>query len=151
MLKIKRTTSDDTDFHMLVESLDKDLLDRYGDLQTFYNRFNAIQNIPTVVIAYFDNEAVGCGCFKKFDEGSVEIKRMYVCDEQRGKGIGAAILSELEKWAAELKISSMVLETGTNQPEAIHLYGKLGYTNISNYGPYIGNEEYSICMKKKLS
>ena len=87
MITIKRTDSNDKDFHSLVEKLDKDLQDRYGVLQTFYDRFNAIQNLPTVVVAYYDEQPVGCGCFKKFDDGSVEIKRMYVSNEKRGKGI----------------------------------------------------------------
>ena len=151
MIIIKRTDSNDKDFHLLVKKLDKDLQDRYGALQTFYNRFNAIQNLPTVVVAYYDEQPVGCGCFKKFDDGTVEIKRMYVSDEQRGKGIGAAILRELEKWAAELKVGSMMLETGNNQPEAVHLYEKMGYTVIPNYGQYSGMEETSICMKKELN
>jgi GNAT superfamily N-acetyltransferase len=151
MVMFKRTNSNDPDFYSLVEKLDKDLQDRYGDLQTFYNRFNSIKNLPTVVVAYYEEQPVGCGCFKKFDDEIVEIKRMYVANEQRGKGIGAAILAELENWAAELKNGSMVLETGYNQPEAIHLYEKMGYTVIPNYGQYSGMEETSICMKKELS
>lgn len=149
MLTLKRTSSNDTDFHLLVKRLDKDLLDRYGALQDYYSRFNSIQQLPTVVIAYYQGQLVGCGCFKQFDETSVEVKRMYVTKELRGKGIGAAILHELEKWAAELKVDTMVLETGNNQPEAIHLYGKMGYAVIPNYGQYSGMET-SICMKKEL-
>jgi putative acetyltransferase len=149
-LKLRRTNSEDNHFHELVELLDKDLQDRYGTLQDFYSRFNSIQNLPTVVVAYYNEQPVGCGCFKQFDEGSVEIKRMYVSNEHRGKGIGAVILAELEKWAAELKVGSMVLETGNNQPEAVHLYGKMGYIVIPNYGQYSGMET-SICMKKELS
>jgi putative acetyltransferase len=150
MITLKRTNSEDKDFHELVKLLDKDLLDRYGALQDFYSRFNSIQNLSTVVIAYSKGQPVGCGCFKQFDDGSVEVKRMYVSHEQRGKGIGAAILAELEKWAAELKIGSIMLETGNNQPEAVHLYGKMGYTVIPNYGQYSGMET-SICMKKELN
>lgn len=148
-LKLQRTSSEDKDFQELVKLLDKDLLDRYGALQDYYSRFNSILNLPTVVVAYYQGEPVGCGCFKQFDESSVEVKRMYVTNEQRGKGIGAAILHELEKWAAELKVGTMVLETGNNQPEAIHLYGKMGYAVIPNYGQYSGMET-SICMKKEL-
>jgi hypothetical protein len=42
-----------------------------------------------------------------------------------------------------------VLETGTKQHEAIHLYINAGYSEIPNYGPYIGMEN-SICMKKMI-
>lgn len=148
---IKRTDSSDKDFHILVDKLNKDLLDRYGELQVFYNQFNKIDNIPNVVIAYMDDEPAGCGCFKKFDDASVEVKRMFVAEEYRGKGIGAAILNELEKWAAELGNKTVVLEMGNQQPEAAILYKKQGFTIIPNYGQYIGMEETSICMKKDLN
>jgi putative acetyltransferase len=150
MFTIKRTNSDDKDFHSLVEKLNKDLQDRYGALQDFYSQYNSIQNLSTVVIAYDGEEPVGCGCFKKFDDESVEVKRMYVAEKQRGKGIGVAILTELEKWAAELGQKATVLELGNNQPEAIRMYQKAGYTVIPNYGQYVGMET-SICMKKELN
>lgn len=150
MLIIKRTNSEDQDFHKLVEKLDKDLLDRYNELQLFYRQFNKIENISTVLVAYEQDLPVGCGCFKPFDEESVEVKRMYVSDEHRGKGIGGAILAELEKWAAELNYSYIVLETGNKQPEAITLYRKAGYSIIPNYGQYAGKEDTSICMRKGL-
>lgn len=150
MTTLKRTNSEDKDFHELVEKLNQDLQDRYGALQDYYSRFNAIRDLPTVVVAYNDGQPVGCGCFKQFDDTSVEVKRMYVTNEQRGKGIGAAILAELEKWAGELQVGTIVLETGTSQPEAIHLYGKMGYALIPNYGQYSGMET-SICMKKELN
>lgn len=150
MITIKRTDSTDKDFHFLVEKLNKDLLDRYNELQIFYNQFNKIDDIPTVVLAYIDDKPVGCGCFKRFEEGSSEVKRMYVDVDQRGKGVAGAILNELEKWAAELGNRSMVLEMGNKQPEAAILYKKQGYAIIPNYGQYIGMEETSICMKKEL-
>lgn len=150
MISIKRTNSDDNDFHVLINRLNSYLLQQYGGLQDFYSQFNKVDNIPNVVIAYVDDNPVGCGCFKKFDESSVEIKRMFVADEQRGKGIGAAILQELEKWAAELGNKEAVLEMGNRQPAASVLYQKQGFTIIPNYGQYIGMEETSICMKKEL-
>lgn len=150
MISIKRTSSDDKDFHLLVDRLNKYLLIQYGGLQDFYSQFNKIDNIPHVVIAYANGEPAGCGCFKKFDVSSVEIKRMFVAEEHRGKGIGSTILTELEKWAAELGNTEIVLEMGNRQPEAAVLYRKQGFAVIPNYGQYIGMEETSICMRKQL-
>jgi len=149
-LKLRRTNSSDKDFHLLVEKLNKYLLAQYGGLQDFYSQFNKIDNIPNVVIAYANGEPAGCGCFKKFDDLSVEIKRMFVAGEHRAKGIGRAILCELEKWAAELGNKEIVLEMGNRQPEAALLYQKQGFTVIPNYGLYTGMET-SICMKKELN
>lgn len=149
MIILKRTNSADTDFHLLVRRLDKDLAERYGTLQAVYDQYNKIEDLATIVIAYQNEEPVGCGCFKKFDAVSVEVKRMYVAEGQRGKGTGRAILGELEKWAAELGHAATILELGNNQPEAIRLYRAQGYEVIPNYGQYIGMAT-SICMKKEL-
>ena len=149
MIILKRTTSDDKDFSSLITRLDLDLQSRYGSTQDEFDQYNVIENLHTVVIVYEDHEPLGCGCFKKFSDDTVELKRMYVTNEQRGKGIGALVLTELEKWIVELDYNMIVLETGTKQPEAIQLYKKQGYRIIPNYAPYTGND-LSICMKKQL-
>ena len=138
------------DFQKMVALLDEDLNARNGIIQAQYNQYNIVASLNTVAIAYFDNITVGCGCFKKFSETSVEIKRMFVAPENRGLGIADLILNELEIWAIELGYLEAILETGLKQTEAIRLYTKLGYTNIDNYGQYIGNA-FSICMRKKLN
>jgi GNAT superfamily N-acetyltransferase len=75
---------------------------------------------------------------------------MFVLPEYRGKRIGQMLLTELEKWAAELGYKHSVLETGKKQSEAIGLYEKAGYHRIPNYGQY-ANVENSICMRKSIS
>ena len=146
---IKRTNSSDPDFQSLVKELDKDLWSRYEELQHTYSQYNKVPDLPTVVLAYENNKPVGCGCFKHFDERSLEIKRMFVAPANRGTGVAAAVLNELLNWARELNYSNTVLETGTRQHEAIRFYQREGFTIIDNYGPYIGMET-SICMKKQL-
>lgn len=149
MLKLERTTNENGEFRRLITELDEDLNSRYGELQKQYNPFNKVDKIDTVVIARIENEAVGCGCFKPFDNETVEIKRVFVQKSFRGNGIADAILKELETWAAELGYTTAVLETGKGQPEAIRFYTKQGYAAISNFGQYIGNDN-SVCMKKEL-
>ena len=96
------------------------------------------------------DRAVGCGCFKRFDAGTAEIKRMFVRPENRGSGAATLLLEELEKWAAEAGYSRAILETGVKNPEAIRFYTKSGYARIENYGQYVGMEN-SICMGKSLA
>jgi GNAT superfamily N-acetyltransferase len=147
MLQLKRTKSTDADFIHLVQLLDADLAVRDGAEHAFYAQFNKVHMIHHVVIAYENNTAAGCGAFKPFDTDSVEIKRMYVLPSHRNRGIAAAVLQQLEQWAAEEGYSAAVLETGKKQPEAIRLYEKCGYARIPNYGQYAGVEN-SVCMKK---
>jgi GNAT superfamily N-acetyltransferase len=149
LVTLIRSDSNSQDFLDLVQQLDADLAQRNGTTQLSYNKYNKIQNIDTIVIAYIDNIAVGCGCFKPFDEQTVEIKRMYVKPENRGTGISKKTLFELEKWAAELGFSESILETGVKQHEAIGLYSKSGYHRIDNYGQYAGMPN-SICFGKCL-
>jgi GNAT superfamily N-acetyltransferase len=75
---------------------------------------------------------------------------MYVAPDQRGKRIGAQILSELECWASELGFAATILETGHRQVAAVTLYRNSGYEVIPNYDQYAGVEN-SVCMKKLLS
>jgi putative acetyltransferase len=149
MLRFSRTNSQHPHFQSLVKLLDADLAIRDGEDHAFYSQFNKIDQIQHVIVAYEQEMPVGCGAFKFFEDSVVEIKRMFVLPQQRGKGIAVAILQELELWAKEEGNTSVVLETGINQPEAIRLYQKTGYHRISNYGQYAGVEN-SVCMKKEL-
>lgn len=149
MIKLKRTDYTDPDFTALVTLLDADLSVRDGKDQDFYKQFNRIDNINHVVIAYKNEIPIGCGAFKYFEEGSVEIKRMFVKEENRGTGVGRLILKELESWAKETGFGKTVLETGKKQPEAIRMYQKNHYIQIPNYGQYVGIDN-SICMSKTI-
>lgn len=150
MIQIYRTNSDNTGFNILIKELDADLHKRNGNDQFQYGLYNKIESLPTVVIASDNDKPVGCACFKTFDSGSVELKRMYLHPDYRGKGIADKILGEIEKWVGETGIFRIVLETGLKQPEAIRFYIKNGYVRIPNYGQYIGNQN-SICMEKILN
>lgn len=149
MLTLIRTDSTNTDFQKLVALLDADLKIRDGDDHSFYSQFNTITDLKQVVLIYENKIAIACGSFKKFSEKTVEIKRMFVVEDRRGRGIAQQILNELEKWAAELNYDSSILETGKNQPEAIRLYEKSGFIRIPNYGQY-EHIENSVCMKKNI-
>lgn len=150
MIKLTRTDSSDTDFVMLVQLLDADLAQRDGNEHAFYHQFNKIDRIKHVVLAYENGKPVGCGAMKEYAPDTMEIKRMYALPESRGRGIGTRILAELETWATELGYERCVLETGKKQPEAIALYKKSRYTQIANYGQYIGIEN-SVCFEKRLN
>ena len=149
MNEIIRTDSSNPDFQKLVALLDADLKIRDGEEHSFYSQFNKIDNIRNVIVAYKGGEAIACGAFKPFSTETVEVKRMFVHPDHRGQGNALEILSELEKWAAELHYKICILETGKRQFEAIGLYGKCGYERIPNYGQY-EHVENSVCMKKNI-
>jgi GNAT superfamily N-acetyltransferase len=146
----KRTTGTDADFLYLIHQLDKELWINYPTIQQRYVDMNLINDDALVIVCYKNGKAIGCGCVRKTEnEKTAELKRMYVDNYERGKGIGKGILHELEKWAKEDRKDSMILETGIKQIEAISMYKKSGFRIIENYGKYAGND-HSICMRKEL-
>jgi putative acetyltransferase len=149
MRRLVRTTSENSDFHALVQLLDRELAARDGADATFYAQYNKIDLIRHAVVAYQDDEPVGCGAFKEFEPDAVEIKRMFVQPTYRQQGVARAVLQELEQWASELGYARCVLETGKRQPEAIALYQRSGYAFTPNYGQYVGVEN-SVCLQKAL-
>src|SRR5438874_7200259 len=98
---IKRTAANDRGFQLLVQKLDHELWNELKEDQATYDQYNKVNHIPTAVVVYHHTQAVACGCFKEFDENTIEIKRMFVLKEYRGKGLSKKILRELEQWAAE--------------------------------------------------
>ncbi|MHB0755725.1 GNAT family N-acetyltransferase [Polaribacter sp. M15] len=148
-MKIVRTNSENQDFINLVKKLDAYLKITDGDEHDFYNQFNNIDVLKNVVLIYLNDIAVGCGAIKKMDNSAVEVKRMFVSSDKRGKGIAQIILTELEVWAKELGYKKCILETGKRQVEAVNFYHKCKYKVIPNYGQY-AKMENSICFEKEL-
>ena len=149
MFSIQRTNSQNIHFKELVFLLDEFLTDRDGEDHTFYDQFNKLDDIKEVVVCFESDVPVGCGAFKKYDDTTVEIKRMFVKPDYRAKGAATTVLKELEKWAGENNYTAAILETVKEQPEAVALYNKNGYKLIPNFGQY-QNMEKSICMHKNL-
>jgi len=145
-MELIRTNSDNPDFKKLSALFDDYLVDIDGEEKDFFAFYNNVQ-LDTVLVVYENSEVVGCGAFKKFDEHTAEIKRMFVHPNHRNKGIAKFVLTELELWANDLGFTSFILETSPKLTNAIALYEKTGYQLIPNYGQYIGVEN-SICMKK---
>ena len=144
-----RTTNEYADFRQMVNALDEDLLIRNGETQHLYHQYNKIDHINHAMVVYAGIKPVGCGCFKRSDDETVEIKRMFVLPEMRGKQLAAQLLQELEQWAIEEGFTKSVLETGVRQVEAIRLYTVAGYVRTENYAQYFGMED-SICYRKEL-
>ena len=148
-MSLERTTSEHPGFVALIWQLDAYLAKIDGDEHAFYAQYNKIAALQNVVVATHDGAPVGCGAFKPFDENTVEIKRMYVLPEWRGKGVAGQVLAELEQWAAESGFTRCVLETGLRMPDAVAFYTKNGYGRIENFGQY-ASVENSVCFEKMI-
>ena len=145
----KRTNSNDAGFQQLIAALDNELWNELNEDQAKYDQYNKVPDLTTVLVLYVNEKPTASGCIKKYNENTVEVKRMYVVKEHRGKGLSSMILKELENWAIELGFQYAILETSIHFKAARSLYFNAGYKIIDNYDQYAGLKE-SVCMKKEL-
>ena len=96
-------------------------------------------------------ELVACGAVKLLnDEGSYgEIKRLFVVEAHRGRGLAQKIMLRLEGHLCQAGIPLARLETGIRQPDAIGMYRRLGYVERTPFGGY-KPDPLSIFMEKLL-
>lgn len=148
-IKIVKVKNTDPDLIALVRQLDADLNARYGQLQGQYNAYNSLQSLDAAFVLYADENPAACGAYKRHDDRTAEIKRVFVDPHFRDKGFARKMMAALEQSAAQNGYHTCVLETGVKQNEAISLYHTSGYKIIPNYGQYAGNGN-SVCMKKRI-
>jgi GNAT superfamily N-acetyltransferase len=91
-----------------------------------------------LLLAYAHERAVGCGALKFHANAPAELKRMWIDPGHRGMGLGARLLSELERHAARAGAKRVRLETNESLREAIALYRHAGYVEVDafNEEPY---------------
>jgi GNAT superfamily N-acetyltransferase len=87
----------------------------------------------TFIVGYEGDVAVCCGGIKRLPDGACEIKRMFVVEAARGRGVARELLAELERRARELGYSVARLDTGPRQSRAQRMYERAGYVAIENF------------------
>lgn len=86
-----------------------------------------------LLLAWLDGAAVGCVAMRPLGSGACEMKRMYVEQAGRGRGVGRALADAVVDAAISAGHSEMVLDTSVDQREAIGLYRSLGFTETEPY------------------
>jgi len=79
------------------------------------------------IVAEYDAHLVGMGGYRPLGDGRVEMLRVRVHPAMRRRAVGRAVMAELERRAAAGGHATAVLDTATNQPEAVGFYRALGY------------------------
>jgi GNAT superfamily N-acetyltransferase len=158
-MMIRRVPFDHPDAVKLNDQVQAEYHVRYGDggdatelAPTDFEHPNGVY-----LIAYDERDSpVATGGWRAQDangegnlDGDAELKRMYVIEAMRGRGLARRILAALEDHARAAGRRRMVLETGTKQPEAIALYTSSGYEPCVKFGYYRFHEE-SRCYAKAL-
>ena len=85
------------------------------------------------LVAYLAREPVGCAGLVRLDEGTGEVKRMYVAPAARRRGLARALLARIEDAALSAGYGRVWLDTSAGQPEARALYEAAGYRHVEAY------------------
>ena len=151
-MKVVQAAWDDADVQRLAAELQAEVRARY-DGKGEPGTPPSADDISVVLVARADDgEALGCGALRALAADAAEVKRMYVAPVARGRGIATVLLAELEDAARQRGWTTLRLETGPRQPEAIGLYARAGYRPIAAFGAYVDapDAEDSLFFERHL-
>jgi len=103
----------------------------------------------TIFYGVLENENIlAIGALEVFKNYG-EIKRVFVIEAHRGKGLAKRIMAALENFLFEQSIKSVKLKIGILQYEALGLYRKLGYKECHAFGTHRPDSD-SVFMTKSF-
>jgi len=117
------------------------MIDFLGNDKWCYTRYNENENIGKVWVAFSDNFSIGCIAYRKRADGIGEVKRLYIKEEYRGKGISKELLKTVECYAKEQGCHTLFLDTRITLEPAVSLYRSLGFNIVFQQGLYIQMEK----------
>lgn len=114
----------------------------------------SVQKLIDQEVAFFVLRAAGrpagCGGILLAGREFAELKRMYVRPEFRGRKFGERLIARLAEHARGNGISTLRLETGTQQLAAMALYERAGFRVIPPFPPYF-EDPHSRCYELRLA
>ena len=140
---------DDPDAQRLIAAMGEELDRRYGEGGLSPAAAHEFAAPGVFLVADLDGRAVGCGGLRPLREGDADVKRMFVEPAVRGRGVARAVLAALVAHARAHGVSRLVLETGTEQPEAVALYESEGWSRIPPFGHYAADPR-TRCYELRL-
>ena len=89
--------------------------------------------LGALLVARADGAAAGCVCLRPLGDGSGEVKRMYVREAFRGRGIGRALVEECIALGRAAGFAQLRLDTHSTMTPARTLYESYGFVEIPAY------------------
>lgn len=156
-LKFVPAALDDAVAQPLLAELAEEYADRYGSplpmVQAWLRNGPADEFTPPdggMLIGLLDGDPVTGGGFRRYDEQTAELKRIWTDSAHRRRGYARALLAEMETEIATRGYRKVYLMTGDRQPEAEELYRATGYTRLPGPLPSEG-PVFPIAFEKWLT
>lgn len=86
-----------------------------------------------LLLARLQESVAGCIGVRRISDADCEMKRLFLREEGRGKGLGEALAKAAIAWAREAGYARMLLDTLPQMGAAHRLYERLGFTEIAAY------------------
>jgi ribosomal protein S18 acetylase RimI-like enzyme len=156
-LRFVLVTQDDPLAAPLLAELAREYADRYGgsaeDLHDYLRDYPAAEFAQPdggLLIGLLDGRPVTGGAFRRYDELTAELKRIWTDSAHRRRGYATALLAALEAEIVEHGYRRIWLATGHRQPEAEALYESVGYSRADDSKLAASGITYLRPFEKKL-
>ncbi|MBQ8842057.1 MAG: GNAT family N-acetyltransferase [Ruminiclostridium sp.] len=140
-MNIELMKTSDKDILELFSEHDDYMIDFLGEDRNCYTRYNDGEQIEKVWGVYVDNNPAGCIAFRRKSEETGEVKRMFIRQEYRGKGMSRLLLDTVEKYAKEQGYTTLFLDTRITLEPAVSVYRSFGFDIVFQQGLYIQMEK----------
>ena len=101
-------------------------------------------------ILKYNDKFSGCIALRKIEDDICEMKRLYLKEDIRGKGIGKELVEKIIKDAKDIGYKKMRLDTiKEKMPNAVALYEKYGFVEIMPY--YHNPNPHTLFMELDLT
>jgi putative acetyltransferase len=151
---IERVASATRDVRELIGELDQALAAEYLPEQRHGLALEALfQPHIRFFVARLNGAAIGYGGIALFGDFA-EVKRLYVRETGRGRGVAQALLTRIETEARIAGCVVLRLETGQRQAAALRFYARAGFRPCAAFGDYAAMRPEAIAtsvfMEKRL-
>jgi putative acetyltransferase len=131
--------SNSLDFELHFQNFDK-------ELQEIDIQYNRPHGGLILIVDLQTEEEIGCVGIRKSEDGIAELKRMFIKDEHRNKGLGKELLRRAIELSKSLRYEKIRLDTLDTMKPAIAIYEKFGFrqTGAYRYNPFDNVRYYEL-------
>lgn len=143
------------EFFNYAMSIDKEA----ANAATFQGLEHELQALPgeygpphgCLLVAYRDEVPAGCVGFRRHDDQTTEVKRMFVSPNHRGHGIAVLLVGQLLEIARSINYDRMILGTHPSLKTAQKIYRKFGFLDVSKPVNWPKHHPDEILMEMSLT